>query len=96
MNRERFFELLESPCTPYILVELIYIITTIVFNIKLAYVNSLLNENFDVDRMVIQKDVMIATDVMAFDNNTSWNYLLGGDSSYYRWLYYSYRIHSNQ
>lgn len=78
MNRERFFELLESPCTPYILVELIYVITTIIFNIKLAYINSLLNQNFDVDRMVIQKDVMIATDVMAFDNNTSWNYLLGG------------------
>ncbi|HFI0543428.1 TPA: hypothetical protein ACGOXQ_002113 [Streptococcus suis] len=78
MNRERFFELLKSPCTPYVIVELIYVIAVIIFNINLAYINKLLNQNFDVDRMVVQKDVIIATKVMAFENNTSWNYLFWG------------------
>lgn len=78
MNRERVFELLESPYTPYIFVESIYVIVAIVFNIRLSYINKLLNQNFDVDRMIVQKDVMIATDVMSFNHNTSWNYLLWG------------------
>ncbi|EHI69406.1 hypothetical protein ACVRY7_02385 [Streptococcus ictaluri] len=78
MNRERVFELLESPYTPYIFVESTYVIVAIVFNIKLSYINKLLNQNFDVDRMIVQKDVMIATDVMSFNHNTSWNYLLWG------------------
>ena len=78
MNRERFFELLENPCTPYIVVELIYVIITIIFLAKLEYFNKLLSQNFDIDQMVVQKDVMIAKDVMAFEKNTSWDYLLFG------------------
>lgn len=78
MSRERFFELLEKPYTPYVVVELVYVIATIVFYIKLANINRLLNQNFDVDRMVTQKDVAIATDVMAFRNNSPWDYLLWG------------------
>lgn len=69
---------MESPYTPYIFVESTYVIVAIVFNIKLSYINKLLNQNFDVDRMIVQKDVMIATDVMSFNHNTSWNYLLWG------------------
>ncbi|ESV55569.1 hypothetical protein SAG0136_10300 [Streptococcus agalactiae LMG 14747] len=78
MNKEKLFGLLESPYTPYIFAELIYVIAVIIFKIKLSYVNKLLSQYFDVERMVSQKDIMIATDVMAFDNNTSWNYLLWG------------------
>ncbi|MCF2567441.1 MAG: hypothetical protein SOV02_02145 [Streptococcus infantarius] len=78
MKRERFFELLGSPYFPYIAVELIYIVISIIFNFKLRHLNELLYQNFDIDRMVLHKNVVIATDVMGFDNNASYEFLIGG------------------
>ena len=78
MKRNQIFELLTSPCTPYLIVELIYLIISIIFNLKLRHLNELLNQTFDINKMVLQKDVMIAGEVMTLDNNVSVNFLIGG------------------
>lgn len=78
MYRNRFFEVLESPYTPYIAVELIYAIVTIWFNISLGNLNKQLTHHFDIDKMITRKDVTIATHVMSYKDNSSWNYLIFG------------------
>ena len=78
MYRNRFFEVLESPCTPYIAVELVYAIATIWFNISLGNLNKQLTHHFDIDKMITRKDVAIASHVMSYKDNSSWNYLLFG------------------
>ena len=78
MYRNRFFEVLESPYTPYIAVELIYAIVTIWFNISLGNLNKQLTHHFDIDKMITRKDVTIASHVMSYKDNSSWNYLLFG------------------
>lgn len=78
MYRNRFFEVLESPYTPYIAVELVYAIATIWFNISLGNLNKQLTHHFDIDKMIIRKDVAIASHVMSYKDNSSWNYLLFG------------------
>lgn len=78
MYRNRFFEVLESPYTPYIAVELIYAIVTIWFNISLGNLNKQLTHHFDIDKMITRKDVAIASHVMSYKDNSSWNYLLFG------------------
>ena len=78
MYRNRFFEVLESPYTPYIAVELIYAIVTIWFNISLGNLNKQLTHHFDIDKMITRKDVTIATHVMSYKDNSSLNYLIFG------------------
>ena len=78
MYRNRFFEVLESPYTPYIAVELIYAIVTIWFNISLGNLNKQLTHHFDIDKMITRKDVTIATHVMSYKDNSSWDYLIFG------------------
>ena len=78
MYRNRFFEVLESSYTPYIAVELIYAIVTIWFNISLGNLNKQLTHHFDIDKMITRKDVTIATHVMSYKDNSSWNYLIFG------------------
>jgi hypothetical protein len=78
LYRNRFFEVLESPYTPYIAVELIYAIVTIWFNISLGNLNKQLTHHFDIDKMITRKDVTIATHVMSYKDNSSWNYLIFG------------------
>lgn len=78
MYRNRFFEVLESPYTPYIAVELVYAIATIWFNISLGNLNKQLTHHFDIDKMITRKDVAIASHVMSYKDNSSWNYLLFG------------------
>lgn len=78
MYRNRFFEVLESPYTPYIAVELIYAIVTIWFNVSLGNLNKQLTHHFDIDKMITRKDVMIASHVMSYKDNSSWNYLIFG------------------
>ena len=78
MYRNRFLEVLESPYTPYIAVELIYAIVTIWFNISLGNLNKQLTHHFDIDKMITRKDVTIATHVMSYKDNSSWNYLIFG------------------
>ena len=78
MNREKIFDLLKSPCTPYIFVEFLYVIVAIIFYIRLNDLNRVLNQTFDIDRMTTQKDVMIASHVMSFEENASWYYLIWG------------------
>ena len=78
MYRNRCCEVLESPYTPYIAVELIYAIVTIWFNISLGNLNKQLTHHFDIDKMITRKDVTIATHVMSYKDNSSWNYLIFG------------------
>ena len=78
MYRNRFFEVLESPYTPYIAVELVYAIVIIWFNISLGNLNKQLTHHFDIDKMITRKDVTIASHVMSYKDNSSWNYLLFG------------------
>lgn len=78
MYRNRFFEVLESPYTPYIAVELIYAIVTIWFDISLGNLNKQLTHHFDIDKMITRKDVTIASHVMSYKDNSSWNYLIFG------------------
>jgi len=78
LYRNRFFEVLESPYTPYIAVELVYAIVIIWFNISLGNLNKQLTHHFDIDKMITRKDVTIASHVMSYKDNSSWNYLLFG------------------
>ncbi|MDU3188363.1 MAG: hypothetical protein E6693_00830 [Streptococcus mitis] len=78
MYRNRFFEVLESPYTPYIAVELIYAIVIVWFNVSLGNLNKQLTHHFDIDKMITRKDVMIASHVMSYKDNSSWNYLIFG------------------
>lgn len=78
MYRNRFFEVLESPYTPYIAVELIYAIVTVWFNVSLGNLNKQLTHHFDIDKMITRKDVTIASHVMSYKDNSSWNYLIFG------------------
>jgi hypothetical protein len=78
LYRNRFFEVLESPYTPYIAVELIYAIVIVWFNVSLGNLNKQLTHHFDIDKMITRKDVMIASHVMSYKDNSSWNYLIFG------------------
>ncbi|WP_447382987.1 hypothetical protein [Streptococcus pseudopneumoniae] len=66
MYRDRFFEVLESPYTPYVAIELIYAIVVICFNLNLGNLNKQLTHHFDIDKMINQKDVSIASNVMSY------------------------------
>ncbi|TVV91813.1 hypothetical protein AZK17_09410 [Streptococcus pneumoniae] len=78
MYRDRFFEVLESPYTPYVAIELIYAIVVICFNLNLGNLNKQLTHHFDIDKMINQKDVSIASNVMSYENNRSGHFLFYG------------------
>lgn len=78
MKRDRLFELLKSPCTPYVIAELLYVIVTIYFNARLNFLNQQLHQTFDVDSMVVNKDIIIATNLMSYNDNVPWYYLSYG------------------
>lgn len=72
------FKVLKSPCTPYVVIELIYVIVVICFNLNLGNLNKQLTHYFDIDKMINQKDVSIASNVMSYENNISWHFLFLG------------------
>lgn len=78
LNRDRMFKVLKSPCTPYVVIELIYVIVVICFNLNLGNLNKQLTHYFDIDKMINQKDVSIASNVMSYENNISWHFLFLG------------------